>query len=160
MQFDASVANGLTTIQPGDRRAVRSIRSMALWPLAIRGIFISAREGEFQTRRRFPARFQFGAFHRGVEIQIDRRAVHNFRNLIILVIVIEDIAVQRQRAVEQRVLGAQFIGIDEFRLERKRMNGFSVMLAASIVGRAPRPADWRRRPCNHGRKSHRPASDR
>ena len=44
------------------------------------------------------------------------------RNLIVFVIVVEDIAVQRQRAIEQRVFRAEFEGIDEFRLERQRMN--------------------------------------
>ena len=54
--------------------------------------------------------------------QIDRRAVDDSRNLIVLVIVIEDIAIERQRAVEQRVLRAQFKRIDEFRLEGQRMD--------------------------------------
>ena len=86
-------------------------------------VFVAAREIEFEAGNRLPHRFQFGAFHRGIEIVVDRGAIHDARNLIACVIVEEDIAVQRQPAIQQRVLGAEFIGIDEFRLEGQRMDG-------------------------------------
>ncbi len=57
-----------------------------------------------------------------IEIQIDRRAVDDLGNLVVLVIVVEDIGVQRQRAIQQRVLRAQFERVDEFRLEGQRMD--------------------------------------
>ena len=120
MQFEACVTNGLTTIQPG-MPAVRSIRSMPVCAAGNAGIFPAAREIEPQAGHRLPRRFEFGAFDMRIEIVVDRGAIDDLGDLIALVIVVEDIAVQRQRAVEQRVLRAQFEGIDEFRLEGQRM---------------------------------------
>ncbi len=62
----------------------------------------------------------------GVEILVDRGAVHDLRNLIALIIVIENTAVQRERAIEQSVLGAEFEGINEFGFERQRMIGIGI----------------------------------
>ena len=120
MQFDACVGNGLTTIQPG-MPAVRSIRSMPLSPLGERRIFPAAREIEFQAGHRLPVASTSAPFDMGIVIVVDRGAVDDLGNLIARVIVVEDIAVQCQRAVEQRVLGAQFEGLDIFRLEGQRM---------------------------------------
>ncbi len=76
------------------RSAIYQIHSA----LALRdgGVFPSAREVESQARQRFPCGFQFGAFGMGIEILIDRRTINDLRDLIILVIVIEDITVQRE----------------------------------------------------------------
>ena len=121
MQFEACVDEWFDDHPAG--RAGRAIHQVdGALAIGDPGIFVSAGKIEPQARHRLPGGFQFRAFHRGVEIQIDRRAIHDFGNLIVFIIVVENIAVQRQRAVEQRVLGTQLEGIDEFRLERKRMN--------------------------------------
>ena len=80
-------------------------------------VFITAREIEFQAGQWLPARFQFRTLNRRVEVEVDRGAIDDLRNLVALVIVIEDVAIQRQPAIEQRVLGSEFVGIDEFRRE-------------------------------------------
>ena len=74
--------------------------------LALRdsGIFPAAREIKSQSGHRLPCRFQLGAFGMCIEVQIDRRPVDNLGNLVILVIVVEEITVQRQRAIQKRVL--------------------------------------------------------
>jgi hypothetical protein len=57
----------------------------------------------------------------GIEVQIDRGAVDDLGDLIVLVIVVKEIAIQRQRAVQQRILRANLERIDEFRFEGQRM---------------------------------------
>ena len=64
---------------------------------------------------------EFGTLGMSVKVQVDRRAVDDLRNLIVLVIIIECVCVQRQRTIEQRVLGAEFERIDKFRVKRERM---------------------------------------
>ena len=121
MQLDASVTNGLTTIQPG-LPAVRSIRSTDLIAFGERGIFPAAREIETQAGNWFIRRFKFRALHMGIEIVVDRRAIDDAGNLIIFVIVVENVAVQRQRPIKQRVFRTELKSIDEFRLEGQRVN--------------------------------------
>ena len=83
MQFDGCVTNGFINTQPGmARRAVHQIDG-GLAVLDAR-VFIAAREIEFQAGNRLIPRFQFGASHGGVEIVVDRRAVHDLGNLIAL----------------------------------------------------------------------------
>ncbi len=104
-------------------------------------ILKAAREIEAQARNGLPGGFEFGALHMGVEIQVDRGAVHDLRNLIVLVVVEKHVGVQRQAAVQQRVLGAEFIGVDEFRREgcgmrRERLAGQTCNFWARRVGAA------------------------
>ena len=56
-----------------------------------------------------------------IEVQIDRCPIDNLRDLIVLVVVVEKVTVQRQRAIEQRVLRAEFKCVDELWLECQRM---------------------------------------
>ena len=105
------------------RRTCRAVDQIdGLLAIVDAGLFIAAREGEFEARRWLPGRFQFGAFHGGVEIQVDRGAIHDLRDLIALVIVEEDIAVECQRTVQRAVLGAEFEGVDIFRFESERVH--------------------------------------
>ncbi len=87
------------------------------------GVFPSTSKIEPQAGDWFVACFKLGTLHLGAKVEVDGGAIDDFRNLIILIVVIEDVAVQCQRAIEQRVLGTQLERIDEFRLEGKRMIG-------------------------------------
>ena len=69
------------------------------------GVFLSARKIQLKSRRWLPGGFDFRAFDCGVEIHVDRGAVHDLRNLITGVVIIEDISIQRKGAVEQRIFG-------------------------------------------------------
>ena len=111
-------------------RAVHQVDGILV--VADMATFIAAVEGEFQAGQRRPGRLYFGAPQRGVKVQIDRSAVHDLRNLIILVIVIIGIGVEDQVAIEQRVLGAQLIGIDEFGLEVFRMHRLHIVASAIL----------------------------
>ena len=91
-------------------------------PVGDPGVFVTAGEAESETGKGLIGRLDFGAFHRGIEIVVDGCAVHDAGNLITRIIVEEEVAVQRKRAIEQGVLGAEFIGIDELGLERDRMD--------------------------------------
>ncbi len=93
-------------------------------------VFVAAREAELQARHRFPCRLKFGAPHRGVEVQVHRGTIHDVGDLVAFVIVEEDVAVQRQCAVERRVLGAQFESIVEFGRE-----GFGMRRIADAAAR-------------------------
>src|SRR6185437_3598667 len=55
------------------------------------------------------------------EIQIDRCPIHDLGNLISLVVIEKEIAVDGERAVKQGVLRAHLECIDIFRIERQRM---------------------------------------
>ncbi len=85
-------------------------------------IFITACKIEPQARQRFVSRLEFRAFDMRIEIVVDRSAIDDPGNLIRFIVIVENIAVQRQRAVQQRVLRAQLERVDEFRLERQRMD--------------------------------------
>ncbi len=102
------------------RRAIDQIDGLAAFVEG--GVFPAAREIESQARCRFPIRLHLGAFDLGVEIQIDRGAIDDFGNLIAFVVVIESACVECERAIEQRVLGAEFIGVDIFGCESQRMD--------------------------------------
>ena len=149
MQFEVSVTNGLTTIQPA-WPAVRSMMSMADWPLIHRRIFVAAIETELQAGNGRPCGFQFRASHRGVHIHVHGGSVDDLRYLIIPVLVEEDIAVEDKAAVEQRVLRAEFEGVVEFRLEGGRVRliarrcyviigADSVLIGMTPGGLAPPP---------------------
>ena len=93
---------------------------------------------------------EFRAFDGGVEIQIDRRAVDDFRYLIAFVIVVKNVSIERQRAIEQRIFGAQFERIHKFGCERRRMGGEGLGGEASEAGAGDleavgpgRGPDWR-----------------
>ena len=123
-------------------------------------VFIAARKFEFEAGHRLIGRFHFGAFHLGIEIVVDRGAVYDARDLIALVIVIEGVAVERQRAIEQRVLGAEFKGIDEFRFEGQWVDGIGNSDTPRTKYQSSRLAGWRHPPCSRAQRMHRPASDR
>ena len=108
MQFDDWPTDGFITTQSGmARRAVHQVDGVLV--IVDARVFVTAGEAEFQARQRLPCRFEFRAPDRGVEIHVDRSAVHDLRNLIALVIVVEDIGVEGQRAVAaSRVLRSEF----------------------------------------------------
>src|SRR6185437_16743698 len=78
---------------------------------------ISAAKRESQTRNRLPSRLKLCPLDRGIEIQIDRGTIDDLGNLITLVVVKEDIPIQRQTAVERRILRTKLISVYEFRLK-------------------------------------------
>src|SRR5262249_18188578 len=98
-------------------------------------ILPSAAEIEAQSGKRLVSRFEFGAFHMRVEIVVDGSGVDYAGNLIILVIVIEEIRVQRKRAVKQRVRRTQLERIHKFGLEGKRMDWISDIAASECQQR-------------------------
>jgi hypothetical protein len=63
-------------------------------------MFITAGKFESQTGRWFIRGFDFGSFDCCVKVQVDRRAIDDLGNLIALVIVVEDTAVEGNGAVE------------------------------------------------------------
>src|SRR3546814_14962957 len=63
--------------------------------------------------------FPYTTLFRSVEILVDRGAILDLRHLIIGIIIIEGGGIERQRAVHEAVLGADFKGVDIFRLERR-----------------------------------------
>ena len=92
MQFDDWPINGLITIQ-SSFPAVRSIKSMEDEPLASE---VSSHPPAKLKRKpgvgsQFPS---ISAPYMGIEIQIDRGAIDDFRNLIVLVIVIKYIGIE------------------------------------------------------------------
>src|SRR6185437_3967328 len=74
-QHPTCVASG--TIHKVDR--LRTLRK--------RTVFVATCEIEPEAGNRFPVRYQFRPFHRGIEVQIDRRTVDNRRYLVVLVVV-------------------------------------------------------------------------
>src|SRR6185437_12951681 len=72
---------------------------------------------EAQAGNGLPGAFDFTAPDFRIEILVDGGAGYDLRDLIVLVIVEEEAAVQRDGAVAQRVLAADFISIDEFGTE-------------------------------------------
>jgi len=58
----------------------------------------------------------------GVIVVVDRGAVDDLGNLIASVVIVEDVGVERQRIVQEAVLGPELEGLDIFRLESQRMN--------------------------------------
>ncbi len=121
----------------------RSIHQVdCLRSLGERRIFPSAGKIEAQAGKRLIRRFDLGAFYMRVEVQIDRTAVDDLRDLIVLVIVVEDIAVQRQCAVKQRVFGAQLECIDEFRFERQRVIGLNIRYTRGLAELQKYRAGW------------------
>ena len=120
MQFDASSRERFDDHPVGITcRAVHQIDSLIAFGES--GVFPSTGEIKAQTRQWLPSRFNFRALYMRVKIEIDRRAIDNLGDLIIFVIVVEDIAVQRQRAVQQSILASQLERIDEFGFERQRV---------------------------------------
>ena len=89
MQLEACVTNGLTTIQSGFGRVGAIHQIDGLGALCKTRIFVAAGEIEPQAREPAPKSLPVPHLSRGVEIQVDRGAIHDSGNLIILVIVIE-----------------------------------------------------------------------
>ena len=54
-------------------------------------IFVTAREIELQAGNRLPGAFKFRALDGRIEIEVDRRAVDDLRDLVVFVVVVEDI---------------------------------------------------------------------
>ncbi len=96
-----------------------------LLSLCNRGIFPTACEIEAEARERLPGRFDFRAFHMRIEIVVDRGAIDDAGDLIVLVVVIERVEIERQRAIKQRVLRTDLERVYKFWFERKRVNGIA-----------------------------------
>src|SRR6185312_6259472 len=92
------------------------------FPIFDTRILVPARKSEAETRKGFVGRLDFDTLYRGVEIVVDGRAIDDAGDLIARVIVEKRAAVQRKRTVQQRVLGAQLVGVYEFRFEGERMD--------------------------------------
>jgi len=76
-------------------------------------------DGEIADRR--PNTLELGAIDLGIDVQIDRRFVDDRGDLIARVVVVEHVGVQGQRAAQQGILGADFVGVDEFRIVGQRI---------------------------------------
>ena len=102
-------------------------------------MFVTACEFELEAGRRFVGCLDFGALNRRIEIIVDRGAIHDAGYLVTLVVVEEDVAVERKCAVQQCVLSAQLIRIDKFRFEGQRMDGIGDPRAIlpNVMSRAP-----------------------
>ena len=75
---------------------------------------------EAQVTHRLPQAFDFKTRDLGVDVRVDRVPVHDRRDLIALIIIVEGAGVQDHRPAEQRVLGADFKRVHEFRVEADR----------------------------------------
>ena len=73
----------------------------------------SAGQVEDQPVDRLPCRLDFRALDVGVEIEVDRGAIDDLGYLVVLIVVQENIAVQRNRIVQQRVLRSELEGVDD-----------------------------------------------
>src|SRR6185437_2051493 len=86
-------------------------------------MLVTASKLKSQAWSRFIGSFNLGTLHCGIEIVVDGRAINNPRDLIALVVVKEDVSVECDGTVQQRIFGSQLKGIYKFRFEGQRMNG-------------------------------------
>src|SRR3546814_13161453 len=80
--------------------------------------------------------FPYTTLFRSVEILVDRGAILDLRHLIIGIIIIEGGGIERQRAVHEAVLGADFKGVDIFRLERRAIIDGGKLHEGKIAGQS------------------------
>ena len=125
------------------------------------GVLVAALEAQAQVLQRPPVDLQFGAPDLGVEVQVDRRAIDDLESDS-LVVVVEDVAVQRQPPSSSVFLVPTSKASTNSGL---KVWGGSGMPSRLVAGRTAAQAatgnddaaaaDWRRRPCSRGRRRHR-----
>src|SRR6185437_16461739 len=96
-------------------------------------ILVTSRKFKSETRYWLISGLQFRSPHGGVEVQIDRRAINDLRNLVAFVVIEKDVAVKSQCSIEQRVLRSKLIGIYVFGIECQWMNGNAMQRQSRIV---------------------------
>src|SRR3546814_4207808 len=94
--------------------------------------------------------FPYTTLFRSVEILVDRGAILDLRHLIIGIIIIEGGGIERQRAVHEAVLGADFKGVDIFRLERRAIIDGGKLHEGKIAGQSLPEVDNERTDAGRG----------
>ena len=64
-------------------------------------VFPAAGKIKSQTRCWFPVEFDLRAFYVRVKILVDRRPIDDFRNLVVLIVIVERIGIKRSVTIEQ-----------------------------------------------------------
>ncbi len=102
MQFDDSVMTGRITTQ-SVCPAVRSIRSTDFDPFASSVFSHPPEKLNRKPGNGSHCAFDFRAFDRRIEIQVDGRAIDDFRNLITFVVVVEGADIKGERTIQQSI---------------------------------------------------------